>query len=141
MIRDLNKAFIDEWVQFAVNKKVEILELDIENSLKDRNLRGNYEFPLTLSVCKWPYSEARVVGVPTDLRLTNLPQLKEAKIYQGLLDNVLFRQISSCVSSVQTLSFTFYVPKLTSSNKEASGCELTLESSNEYPASFYIELS
>ncbi|KAI3783513.1 hypothetical protein L1987_42597 [Smallanthus sonchifolius] len=105
--------------KFAVNKKVEILELDIENSSKDRNLRGNYEFPLTLSdinkgnLCKWPYSEARVVelvGMPTDLRLINLPKLKEVKIYQGLLDNVLFGQIFSCVSSVQTLS-TLYDSK------------------------------
>ncbi|KAI3705677.1 hypothetical protein L1987_75916 [Smallanthus sonchifolius] len=49
--------------------------------------------------------------MPTDLRLTNLPKLRKVKIYQGLLDDVLFRQISSCVSYVQTLSFTLYVPK------------------------------
>ncbi|KAJ0525644.1 putative leucine-rich repeat domain superfamily, F-box-like domain superfamily [Helianthus annuus] len=44
---DLNQRVIDEWLQFAVNKKVEILELDLQNIEKDHDPDSNYDFPLT----------------------------------------------------------------------------------------------
>ncbi|KAJ0577074.1 putative F-box domain, FBD domain, leucine-rich repeat domain superfamily [Helianthus annuus] len=80
-ISDLNQRVIDEWLQFAVNKKVEILELDL-----------NYDFPLILpnsryvefvSLKKLYLNNVKLrAGVLEDL-LTRSPQIESISIHDS----------------------------------------------------------
>lgn len=194
-----SKKHINQWLKFAVNKKVELLELDLTD--KHHKYHYNYlshdykrDVPLTQRF-KWPSWNAKVIslrklilknvnmreavlqeflnnsphletisihksgylkyvhvsgralklkhleivdcspvksvllsdfdlvlfiykGPSMDFRFADLPKLKEVDIDKGLVgfENNVFRQISSCASSLQTLSFTIPRPKVSSSS-------------------------
>ncbi|XP_076951783.1 F-box/LRR-repeat protein At3g26922-like [Bidens hawaiensis] len=179
-IGNINQRNIDEWLQFAANKKVEILELHININVLDialsnarvvelvhlkklcltdiavrdadleELLKGSphlesisidgsrflthirvggrrlnlKHFKITfcvnlrsLYISDFELESFTYKGKPIDLQLANLPTLKESNI-SGLfrLENV-FNKISSCLSSLQAVTFTIYHPKKTKLDK------------------------
>ncbi|PWA79396.1 F-box domain, FBD domain, Leucine-rich repeat domain, L domain-like protein [Artemisia annua] len=154
-LKNHHKGDIDEWIQFAVNKKVEFLELNLTDKNQYLNEDPNsYDFPLILSKINRRPLNGTIVeilslrklvlkmhirvggralklkhfeivgnnslysiylsdfdlvsftykGCIIDLRLTNLPTLKEVDLRTDY--NVL-DQISSCALSLQDLSLDF----------------------------------
>ncbi|MFS7937686.1 putative F-box domain, FBD domain, leucine-rich repeat domain superfamily [Helianthus anomalus] len=78
---DLNRRVIDEWLQFAVNKNVEILELDL-----------NYDFPLILpnsrfvefvSLKKLYLNNVKLRAAVLEDLLTRSPQIESISIHES----------------------------------------------------------
>ncbi|CAI9302660.1 unnamed protein product [Lactuca saligna] len=87
-----NAEVIDKWLQFAADKRVEMLELDfMKHGIKIRDPCFNYNFPLRLSdrniehLFEWPSSAVAVVKLISLKKLV----LKSVNVSNAILEELL----------------------------------------------------
>lgn len=104
-----HKGVIDEWLQFAINKKVEFLELNLMNEPpKVYEYYGNSDYPLRLfdtKLSRCPSLNATVVEILSLKKLV----LKKVKVKETILQEfltncphleTLFIHYSSCMKNI-----------------------------------------
>ncbi|CAH1445383.1 unnamed protein product [Lactuca virosa] len=87
-----NAEVIDKWLQFAADKRVEMLELDfMKHGIKIRDSFFNYDFPFRLSdrniehLFEWPSSAVAVVELISLKKLV----LKSVNVSDAILEELL----------------------------------------------------
>ncbi|KAI3705654.1 hypothetical protein L1987_75893 [Smallanthus sonchifolius] len=73
-------GIIDEWLEFAVSKKVEILELDFETSDKNHDNMFKYDFKLVAGLKKLYLNKVNVSELVLGELLTKSPHLETISI-------------------------------------------------------------